>query len=154
MVGERTIHNLSQSCFQELTSMHRFVPYYRVSSINHGRRGFGLKDQRGYLRAYLKSIGSTKISLARDHVELKSAKSLARRPELAAALEKCRKNRATLLIARLQLLSRDATFLFALLDTQVKFVACDMPRVSRAHIKQMALEAVQAANRNSVRSGP
>jgi len=49
------------------------------------------------------------------------------RPELTQALDLARLTGATLVIAKLDRLSRNAAFLLALRDSGVRFVAVDMP---------------------------
>ena len=49
------------------------------------------------------------------------------RPELAKALALCKKHKATLVIARLDRLARNVHFM---METKVKFVACDMPEAT------------------------
>ena len=63
------------------------------------------------------------------------------RPELARALADYKRSRATLVIAKLDRLSRNAAFLLALRDSGVKFVACDMPEANDLTVGIMALVA-------------
>ena len=48
------------------------------------------------------------------------------RPELAKALALCKKRKATLVIGCLDRLARNVHFISGLMETKVKFVACDM----------------------------
>lgn len=130
----------------------RFVPYYRVSTVRQGRSGLGLEAQRQYVQSYLASLGAIDYALAKERVEVKGGKSIRRRPELKAALEECRLTGATLLIARLDRLSRDATFLFNLQDSGVGFIACDMPEADRTMIGVMALVAEREGKMISART--
>ena len=59
--------------------------------------------------------------------EVESGRKSAR-PELAKALALCKRCKATLIIARLDRLARNVHFISGLMETKVKFVACDMPR--------------------------
>jgi DNA invertase Pin-like site-specific DNA recombinase len=59
-------------------------------------------------------------------VEIESGKKN-QRPQLLAAIAAARAAGATLLIAKLDRLSRNAGFIFALRDSGVTFVCCDMP---------------------------
>jgi DNA invertase Pin-like site-specific DNA recombinase len=63
------------------------------------------------------------------------------RPELAKALNAARVTGATLAIARLDRLSRNAAFLLTLRDSGVRFVACDMPAANDLTVGVMALVA-------------
>lgn len=49
------------------------------------------------------------------------------RPQLALAMRRCRKAKATLLVAKIDRLSRNASFLMRLRDEGVKFIAADLP---------------------------
>jgi DNA invertase Pin-like site-specific DNA recombinase len=55
---------------------------------------------------------------------------VAARPQLEAALLRCRQTRATLLVAKLDRLSRNIAFLFRMRDEGVKFQAIDMPEAN------------------------
>ena len=64
--------------------------------------------------------------LGQEFVEVESGKKN-HRPQLLAAIAEARRTGATLLIAKLDRLSRNAGFIFALRDSGVDFVCCDMP---------------------------
>jgi DNA invertase Pin-like site-specific DNA recombinase len=67
----------------------RFVAYYRVSTDRQGRSGLGLEAQQKAVRDYLN--GGAR-ELVGEFVEVESGKR-ADRPELAKALEACRKQK-------------------------------------------------------------
>jgi DNA invertase Pin-like site-specific DNA recombinase len=58
-----------------------------------------------------------------------------------AALEECRKRRATLLIARLDRLARNVAFIANLMESGADFIACDMPQANRLTIHILAAVA-------------
>ena len=87
----------------------KFIPYYRVSTARQGRSGLGLDAQRAAVEAFLNG-GSWQI--IEEFIDTESGKR-DDRPELQKALASCRIHRATLLIAKLDRLSRDAAFLLA-----------------------------------------
>jgi DNA invertase Pin-like site-specific DNA recombinase len=60
---------------------------------------------------------------------------------LIAALQTCRLTGATLVIAKLDRLSRDAHFLLELEKAGVEFVAVDMPNANRPTVRLMAVIA-------------
>ncbi|TNY30559.1 recombinase family protein, partial [Pelagovum pacificum] len=65
------------------------------------------------------------------------------RPELEKALHLARLTGATLVIAKLDRLSRNAALLLTLRDSGVRFVACDMPEANNLTVGIMALVAEQ-----------
>lgn len=62
-------------------------------------------------------------------------------PKLAEALHLCRLHNATLVIAKLDRLSRDAHLLLGLKKAGVDFVAADMPSTNRLTVGIMAMVA-------------
>ena len=129
-----------------------FVTYYRVSTGRQGLSGLGLEAQRLTVAQYL--TGSTRTVMA-EYVEIetgKGANALDRRPELRAALELCKKSGATLLIAKLDRLARNVHFVSGLMESKVKFVACDLPEANQLTIHIMAAFAEHEARRISERT--
>lgn len=119
----------------------RFVAYLRVSTSRQGRSGLGLEAQEQQVSAYVTSITGQVLE---TFVEVESGKNCDR-PRLAAALAACRLRQATLVIAKLDRLARDAAFLLNLQkDLQrhgLRFVAADMPEANEMTIGIMAVVA-------------
>jgi DNA invertase Pin-like site-specific DNA recombinase len=115
-----------------------YVTYHRVSTQRQGRSGLGLDAQRAAVRTYLDSHHGG-VELA-TFTEVESGKR-DDRPQLAAALRRCRQTRATLLVAKLDRLSRNAAFLLSLRDAGVRFVAADMPDMNETVVGIMAVIA-------------
>jgi DNA invertase Pin-like site-specific DNA recombinase len=140
-----------------------FVAYYRVSTARQGRSGLGLDAQR---KAVADHLNGGRWTLLREFTEIESGKVNVR-PELAKALHLCRVTGATLVIAKLDRLSRNAAFLLTLRDSGVKFVAADCPDANNLTVGILALiaehereaisrrtrEALAAAKRRGVRLG-
>jgi DNA invertase Pin-like site-specific DNA recombinase len=97
-----------------------------------------LEAQRAAVEAFMQANGP-RTELA-SFTEIESGKH-ADRPELAKALLRCRQTHATLLVAKLDRLSRDAAFLLTLQQGAVKFVCADMPEANEAMIGFMAVMA-------------
>ena len=116
----------------------KFVSYLRVSTKRQGDSGLGLEAQRKAVTDFL-SGGSW--ALIGERVEVESGKSDTNRPELERALKLCRLHGATLVIAKLDRLSRDAHFLLGLQKAGVKFVAADMPEANEMVVGIMAVVA-------------
>ena len=105
----------------------RFIAYYRVSTATQGRSGLGVEAQQAAVHAFLNG-GNWK--LLGEFTEIESGANNAR-PELEKALNACRLKGATLVIAKLDRLSRDAHFLLGLDKAGVDFVAADLPAANR-----------------------
>ncbi|MFL5281559.1 MAG: recombinase family protein [Rhodopila sp.] len=116
----------------------RFIAYYRVSTDKQGQSGLGLEAQHAAVTAYLNG-GNWKLTA--EFTEVESGKRADNRPKLDEALHQARLTGATLVIAKLDRLSRDATFLLSLRDAGVDFVAADMPNANRFTVGIMALVA-------------
>jgi DNA invertase Pin-like site-specific DNA recombinase len=116
----------------------KFVAYYRVSTKRQGESGLGLEAQRAAVADYL---NGGRWQLVDEFVEVESGKHDHNRPELQKALEACKAYGATLVIAKLDRLSRDAHFLLGLQKAGVKFVAADMPEANEMVVGIMALVA-------------
>ena len=100
-----------------------YVGYLRVSTARQGDSGLGLEAQRATISAHIS--GST----ASEFVEVESGRR-DNRPQLAKALAECRRIGATLIIAKLDRLSRNTRFLLALIDSNVELIFCDLPQCS------------------------
>ncbi|MGC3963421.1 MAG: recombinase family protein [Rhodocyclaceae bacterium] len=130
----------------------KFVAYYRVSTQKQGASGLGLEAQRAAVVAHLNG-GSWELVAEFQEVETgKGGDALAKRPQLRAALEACRKSGATLIIAKLDRLARNVHFVSGLMESRVKFVACDMPEANELTIHIMAAFAEHEAKRISQRT--
>jgi len=99
--------------------MKKFVAYFRVSTTKQGESGLGLDSQHAAVSEYVSRSGGGQV-LA-DFTDIESG-SNDNRPELLKALRKCRLTGATLLIAKLDRLSRNRRFLLELPVTQTRLV--------------------------------
>ncbi len=117
----------------------KFIAYYRVSTQKQGMSGLGLEAQRAAVSRYLNG-GTWELAGEFQEVETgKGADALAKRPQLRAALDACRRLGATLLIAKLDRLARNVHFVSGLLETGVEFVAADMPQANKVMIQMHAV---------------
>ena len=118
--------------------MKKFVAYFRVSTNKQGESGLGLDSQRGAVADYVARSGGGQV-LA-DFTDIESGAN-DNRPELLKALRKCRLTGATLLIAKLDRLSRNRRFLMELADSKLNFVAVDMPEANSLTVGILACMA-------------
>ncbi|RYZ74637.1 MAG: recombinase family protein [Proteobacteria bacterium] len=100
-----------------------YVSYHLVSTQKQGRSGLGLDAQKKAVSEY---INGGEGELLGEFVEIESGRRKDR-PQLRAALDMCRRKRATLVIAKLDRLARNVAFVATLLEGRIKFVCCDMP---------------------------
>jgi len=125
----------------------KFIAYYRVSTQKQGDSGLGLEAQKS---AVLKFI-NVDDKLISELTDIESGKKN-NRPNLLKAIELCKQYDATLLIAKLDRLSRNVAFIFTLKDTKVKFKCADMPNANSFTIGIMAVLAQEERERTSQRT--
>src|SRR4051794_13612708 len=122
----------------------RTINYYRVSTAKQGRSGLGLEAQRAAISSFCASRGCEPLG---EYTETESGKR-DDRPELVKALHHAKVTGATLLIAKLDRLSRNVAFLAALQDAGTKFIAVDMPEANDTMVHVMA--AMAQAERKAI----
>ena len=113
------------------------VLYSRVSTDRQGKSGLGLEAQQAAMADW---VTTNQAVVLEAFVEVESGSS-ADRPQLAKALKLAKRHKATLVIAKLDRLSRNAAFLLSLRDSGVEFVCTDMPEANRLTIGIMAVMA-------------
>jgi len=102
------------------------IAYYRVSTARQARSGLGVEAQKSVVKRFAEGEG---FDLIAEHVEIetgKGADALDRRPELAAALARARKEKCPVLVAKLDRLSRDVHFISGLMAHRVPFIVADL----------------------------
>ena len=102
-----------------------YVAYLRVSTQRQGVSGLGLHTQQDIIRTYLN--GNTPVA---EFVEVESGRK-SDRPKLHEALELCKKKKATLIVAKMDRLSRNVAFTSQLLDSGIEIIFCDFPKANR-----------------------
>ncbi|NTF34267.1 recombinase family protein [Rhizobium skierniewicense] len=114
----------------------QFVAYYRVSTQRQGESGLGLEAQRKAVADYTAAKG---IVVA-EFTEIESGGKFSR-PQLNAALAHAKANNATLVIAKMDRLSRNAHLVSCLLESGVNFIACDNEHATPMLIRILAAVA-------------
>ncbi|AMG76312.1 recombinase family protein [Sphingopyxis granuli] len=125
-----------------------FISYYRVSTQKQGRSGLGLEAQR---RAVADYLNGGEWELLDEFVEIESGRRKDR-PQLKAALEMCRRKKATLVIAKLDRLARNVAFVATLLEGRIKFICCDMPEADSTMLQIYSAIAEREAAKISERT--
>lgn len=118
----------------------KFIEYLRVSTRGQGASGLGLDAQKEIIRNYLKGVEP--IS---SFVEVESGRK-SDRPKLQEALKMCRKEKATLIVAKLDRLSRNVAFTSRLLESDVEIKFCDFPEANRLVLHIISSIAEYEAN--------
>lgn len=112
--------------------------------------GLGMEAQQKAVQQYLAEQGSEQVA---EFVEVESGrKTDSQRPELAKALEACKKHKAVLVVAKLDRLARNVHFISGLMEAKVKFIALDMPEANELTLHVMAAFAEHEAKRISERT--
>lgn len=130
----------------------KYVAYLRVSTQKQGYSGLGLEAQKEIIQNYLKDIQPIA-----EYVEVESGRKTDKgRPQLRAALSHCRKDGATLIVAKLDRLVRNVSFLSSLLENDVEIIFCDFPQANKmvlhilAAISQYEAELIATRTRQAL----
>jgi len=102
------------------------ISYIRVSTQQQGRSGLGLEGQRDAIRQFAEREGLELIGEYCDVQTGKGADALDRRPQLAAALIRARKEGLRIIVAKLDRLSRDVHFISGLMVHRVPFIVAEL----------------------------
>lgn len=116
----------------------RFISYLRVSTQKQGNSGLGIEAQQ---QAILQFLNGGNHELVKEYIEIESGKRSDNRPVLLEALAHCKRIGATLLIAKLDRLSRNVAFIASLMDSGAEFIAVDMPTANRLTVHILAAMA-------------
>src|SRR3978361_2310104 len=102
------------------------VSYLRVSTARQGHSGLGLEAQRAALALFDESEG---LEMGEEFIEGASGKgsdALERRPQLASALARAKRAKCSVVVAKLDRLSRDVAFIASLMSRRVPFISVEL----------------------------
>jgi len=102
--------------------MSNAIAYIRVSTDTQGRSGLGLEAQRRAIGEFCTREGLTVRDTFVEIETGKGADALDRRPQLAQALRTASLFHASIIVARLDRLSRDVAFISSLMTKRVPFI--------------------------------
>lgn len=123
--------------------MQEYVIYRRVSTKEQGRSGLGLEAQDRDIGLFLEQFNTQPFRVVATYTDVLSGADNDR-PELAAALDLCRKTGATLLVSKLDRLSRKVSTIATLMeDRRVNFRVAQMPNADKFQLHIYAALAEQ-----------
>src|SRR5258706_2935539 len=105
--------------------MASLISYIRLSKAG---RGLGIEAQRAAILSFAHAEG---LEVAQEFVEIETGKgtdALARRPQLRQALAAAKKAKCSIVVAKLDRLSRDVTFIAGLMSSKVPFIVTSLGR--------------------------
>lgn len=121
--------------------MTKFVSYFRVSTQKQGNSGLGLEAQKSTIQNYLKDIQPIA-----EFTDIESGTKKGNdRQGLKDAISFCKFHNAKLIIAKLDRLSRNVSFIAQLMESDIEFVICDQPQATRFTIHIFAALGEQEA---------
>jgi DNA invertase Pin-like site-specific DNA recombinase len=100
--------------------------YLRVSTQSQGKSGLGLEAQRHTIARFAEAEG---FEIAGEFVEVETGKgsdAIERRPQLAKALAEAKKLKCSVIVAKLDRLSRDVAFIAGLMAQRVPFIVAEL----------------------------
>src|ERR1700736_4710233 len=135
-----------------MASNGKFVAYYRVSTARQGKSGLGLEAQRAAVATYL---NGGDWSIVAEFTEVESGKR-SDRPALDQALAAARLHPASLVVSKVDRLTRSVAFLSRLLEAGVDVRFADLPQIEGATgrflLQQMVAVAALEAGMISTRT--
>jgi DNA invertase Pin-like site-specific DNA recombinase len=108
--------------------MESAVAYLRVSTQRQQRSGLGIEAQRATIARFAEAEGLTIIAEFIEAESGKGADALDRRPQLAAALATAKSAKCSVLVSKLDRLSRDVAFVAGLMAQRVPFIVAELGR--------------------------
>ena len=148
--------------------MKPIIAYYRVSTERQGKSGLGLEAQREAITRFADANGFAPVGEEIEVETGKGADTLDRRPKLKSALDLAKKHKCSIIVAKLDRLSRDVHFISGLMTKRVPFIVAELgPEVDpfmlhiyaavaekeRALISQRTKAALAAAKARGVKLG-
>jgi DNA invertase Pin-like site-specific DNA recombinase len=113
------------------------IAYIRVSTQKQGKSGLGLEAQKAQIAAFAQAEGFEILETLVEIETGKGADALETRPQLATALQIARLTHSTVVVAKLDRLTRDVHFGSGLMAAKVPFRIADMPNADNFQIHIM-----------------
>lgn len=119
--------------------MKKYVSYYR-SSTQKQANGLGIEAQKNAVMKYVENN-----LLIAEFMELETGTRKKKRVEIYKAIELAKKEKAILIVAKLDRLARDVEFTSALFNGGVEFICCDNPNANKLTIQLLSVIAEHEA---------
>ena len=132
--------------------MKQYCTYLRVSTQRQGAQGLGIAAQRNMCETFIKQNGGENI---KEFMDVESGTHRDRKG-LWDAIDFCKKNDCSLVIAKLDRLARDVEFTFKVINTGIDIHFTDMPVVNSmilgvfAAVAQYEREMVSARTKQAL----
>ncbi|MFV8324496.1 recombinase family protein [Flavobacterium sp. ZS1P14] len=122
--------------------MKKFVSYYRVSRKEQEISGLGLSAQKSSVVKYVESQDGV---IVQEFTEIETGTNKRERIEIHKAIQLAKNENAVLIIAKLDRLARNVSFVSSLMDAGIEFLAVDMPSANNFTIHIFSALAEQEA---------
>ena len=120
----------------------KYVLYYRVSTQKQGVDGLGINAQKKSVEQFIRNDESEIIG---EFTEIETGTRKKKRIEIYKAIELAKKEKATIVVAKLDRLARDVEFTSALYNAGVEFICCDNPTANKLTIQLLSVIAEHEA---------
>ena len=132
--------------------MKQFVLYFRVSTRRQGDSGLGLDAQRRDINLFLETYAEVPFEVLAEFTDVKSGRD-DERPELWKAIELAERTGATLVVAKLDRVSRRVSFISAIMERKrLEFTVATMPYADKFQLHIYAALAEQEREFISLRT--
>jgi DNA invertase Pin-like site-specific DNA recombinase len=124
------------------------IAYIRVSTQKQGQSGLGLEGQKAAIERFCAAEGYTVAKTFTEIETAKGADALERRPQLKSALRQASAYKSSIVVAKLDRLSRDVAFISGLMAQGVPFIVTEFPNADPFMLHIYAAVAEQEAPRS------
>ena len=132
--------------------MKQFIKYYRVSTRSQADSGLGLSAQQRDIDLYLSTYAETPWKVIAEFTDVQSGKD-DNRPELQKAMALAEETGATILIAKLDRISRRVSFISAIMERKkLNLTVATMPNADKFQLHIYAALAEQEREFISLRT--
>lgn len=128
--------------------MQKFIGYYRVSTKKQGRSGYGLEDQKQSVSRFCEQEGGEIID---EFTDIGTGKGF-EREGLDKAIKKARKEKATIVVHKLDRFSRKVSFIAQFIDKKVGFKVVELPEATPFQLHIYAALAEEEGRKISERT--